>query len=230
MKKKLLIAIAFISALNAYALNIGTTNIVFSYEDTNLTAEQKTIVSNNVHKLLAPVLPFSFLDDYGNNNLALALHKNPRTYDSPIFNLATCENNILTLPITKEFSTELLGKQSLQTTHTNAFNTIAAFCNQLKNQNVTQLTNAEVDEQILLSSSQMEEEEDSTQMKRAFLLRYVGATFYDVSLACYIKTTRGPGSNEHLWAMVPVVQNGEIVYLPLIYYNNNWRISFWGMF
>ena len=213
------------STVNAFALNIATTNIVFTYEDTSLTLEQQAVVSNCVDKLLTPVLPFSTLDDYGNNNIALYLLNSPRTYNSPIFGMGSCENNVLSIPIAKSFIKEILGKQTLQTTYTNAFNTIEGFCTKLKTQNISQLTDTEVDEQILLSESQMEE--SSIEIKKAFLTNFVGATFHDISLACYTVLSIGPNNTEHLWVQVPVSINGSFMYLPMIYYNNKWMISFW---
>ena len=228
MKIITLLTCIFVFSINAIALNIGTTNIVFTYEDTSLTLEQQAIVSNCVDKLLTPILPFATLDDYGDNNIALYLSNRSRTYNSPIFGLAACENNVLSLPIAKEFTTELFAKQSLQITYTNAFNTIEAFCIKLKTQNISQLTDAEVDEQILLSESQMED--SSIEIKKAFLTTFVGATFHDIPLACYTVIQNGPNNTEHLWVQVPLSISGSFMYLPMIYHNNKWRISFWGMF
>ena len=73
MKIITLLTCIFVFSINAVALNIGTTNIVFTYEDTSLTLEQQAIVSNCVDKLLTPILLFATLDDYGDNNIALYL-------------------------------------------------------------------------------------------------------------------------------------------------------------
>jgi hypothetical protein len=225
MKKKLLIAIAFISALNAIALNIGTTNIIFSYEDTNLTAEQKIIVSNCVHKVIEPALPFSFFSHFREKTyLKFIVHDYP--FKLRMYGAVNFSENTMTLPITKEFSTEILSKIRLQSEYSNAISQLPEFCARLKTQNVSQLSDTEVDDFFLLTESQ--KKITTSSMNRIYLNNLNDQVFYEVPIVCFRKENVGPNNGSYLWAYVPN-SCGRITFhhLELIYYNNRWYISDW---
>jgi hypothetical protein len=227
MKKKLLIAIAFISALNAIALNIGTTNIIFSYEDTNLTAEQKIIVSNCVHKVIEPALPFSFFSHFREKTyLKFIVHDYP--FELRMYGAVNFSENTMTLPITKEFSTEILSKIRLQSEYSNAISQLPEFCARLKTQNVSQLSDTEVDDFFLLTESQKKITTDD--MNRNQLLELTMCEFYEVPVVCFQKENVGPNNGSYLWAYVPNnFANMTFQHLALIYYNNKWYISYWHL-
>lgn len=225
MKKKLLIAIAFISALNAIALNIGTTNIVFSYEDTNLTAVQKIIVSNCVHKVIEPALPFSFFSHFREKTyLKFIVHDYP--FKLRMYGAVNFGENTMTLPITKEFSTEILSKIRLQSEYSNAISQLPEFCARLKTQNVSQLSDNEVAGFFLLTESQ--KKITTSDMNRNQLLGLTMCEFYEVPIVCFQKENVGPNNGSYLWAYVPNnFANMTFQHLALIYYNNKWYISAW---
>ena len=113
MKIITLLTCIFVFSINAIALNIGTTNIVFTYEDTSLTIEQQAIVSNCVDTLLEPALPFSSFSRF-QDKVYLEFNIYGYPFNLKMFKKVSIENNTMTLPITKLFSTKILSSEVLR--------------------------------------------------------------------------------------------------------------------
>ena len=227
MKIITLLTCIFMFSINAIALNIGTTNIVFTYEDTSLTIEQQAIVSNCVDTLLEPALPFSSFSRF-QDKVYLEFNIYGYPFNLKMFKKVSIENNTMTLPITKSFSTKILSSEVLRTKYADAISKLPEFCARLKTQNVSQLSDTEVGGFFLLTESQKKITTDD--MNRNQLLELTMCEFYEVPVVCFQKENVGPNNGSYLWAYVPNnFANMTFQHLALIYYNNKWYISYWHL-
>ena len=217
----------FMFTTNVFALNIGTTNIVFTYEDTSLTLEQQAVVSNCVHKLIEPSLPFSYFYKYKSDTyLEFLIHDYP--FKCRMFGKLSFNNNNMTMPITKLFSIEILSRQYLQTKYATAISEIPEFCSKLKTLNVTELSDVDVNNWFLLTERQ--QKITTNEMNREHLTKLEACTFYEVPLICFKEEYVGPNNGLYLWSYVPNSYSNVVFdHLELIYYNNRWYISSWHL-
>ena len=223
MKIITLLTCIFVFSINAVALNIGTTNIVFTYEDTSLTIEQQAIVSNCVDTLLEPALPFHSFSRF-QDKVYLEFNIYGYPFNLRMFKNCVVENNTMTLPITKSFSTKILSSEVLRTKYADAISKLPEFCARLKSLNVQQITTKEVDTLFLIPEKEKEIINNQHCINR--LNGFKGSILYEVPSICLIEKNVGPNNGLYLWAYVPRNFNDMVFnHIQLIYFNNQWYIS-----
>lgn len=223
MKKIILLKCIFMFTVNVFALNIGTTNIVFAYEDTSLTLEQQAVVSNCVHKLIEPALPFSSFF-YHRDKAYLRFNIYGYPFNLTMFKSFVVENNTMTLPITKSFSTEILSREYLQTKYADAISKLPEFCSRLKSLNVQNMTAEEVNAFFLIPEK--ERKILNNQHCINWLRGLNRCTFYEVPSVSFSEENVGPNNGLYLWVNLPrSFRNMVFNHIQLIYFNNKWYIS-----
>jgi hypothetical protein len=210
-------------SINAVALNIGTTNIVFTYEDTSLTIEQQAIVSNCVDTLLEPALPFRSFSRF-QDKVYLEFNIYGYPFNQKMFKKVSIENNTMMLPITKIFSTKILSSEVLRTKYADAISKLPEFWSTIKSLNIEQLTDSEVNMFFLIPEKF--KEIITMELCVGRLKEMKKFIIYEIPIICYKEENAGPNNNLYLWAYVPYSFSDKIFgHITLIYYNDKWIFS-----
>ena len=223
MKIITLLTCIFVFSINAIALNIGTTNIVFTYEDISITLEQQAIVSNCVDTLLEPALPFHSFSRF-QDKVYLEFNIYGYPFNLRMFKNCVVENNTMTLPITKSFSTKILSNEVLRTKYADAISKLPEFCARLKSLNVQQITDHEIYSFVLIPNN--EKKNISKNHCIELIAGLKNSIIYDVPIICFKEDNIGPNNDLYLWVYLPNnFQNLIYTCDELIYYNGQWYIS-----
>jgi len=219
-------------SLYAQTIHLAGNNFGIAFEDATLTATNKTIIANDVLRLLAPSTNSAVYAAYSTPSPegyigVLNKMRGPSYFPKPNKprDIKLNATNGLDIVVTKELSDEYLVSIAFLKNHQKALMDADAFAMFIITNKLTNLPLIQFDNMLL--GKEAAPGTSSTPEDAIFAQELSEFNYYMPSILGFQFMAEGPGNQEYLWGVLPVV--GKSSEIPIIYYQNQWRISWWFM-
>lgn len=231
MKRYIILSV--FSAVSSFAqtIYIAERSFQIAFEDTALNVTNKTIIANDIKRLFAPSTNSAVYISYQGDKLSGRLVNLHGIFLYPKSGLPTKirrnATNGLDIIVSKQLSDEYINAVAMLQDFPVAHEQAESFSALLSTNELSELT-ATLANQIFLFKRVAAGDitsEDAPKIGED----YKELKFYPPSLLGYQLLDEGPGNNTFLWGTIPAMEKGRLTRIPVIYYQNQWRISWWFM-
>lgn len=233
MKFFAVIFLCVVFDVNAQMIRISGHDFGVVFDDATLSATNKAIIAKDIVCLLSPstnsavYAPYSTPTQEGLVGEFQRLH-GPGYYPKTEMPQQVKRNatNGLDIVVSKALSDEYLSAIAFMQNHQTAWARADSFAVLIITNSFTNIPPVTLSS-MLLSKSNAPGTFSSYELAE-FAQDHSGIAFYMPSLLSYHLENEGPGGGSYLWGTLPnsmVMSTG----IPMIYYQNQWRISWWLM-
>jgi hypothetical protein len=230
----ILSAILLATVAGAHSFVVEGTNIIhIQFQDSALNDAQKELIGADVVRTVTPGLPYvqlRALDSQPSNesylqNLGIPENAFPGVYIPRAINVAGTN---FTLKIDKEYSDAYLARSAFWNTHSNAIAQAFVFADLLITNPISGMQDSQIN--WLRLTKEYAPQQIPTEILQDIRIDLGQGVFFPPSLLGFQMLPYGPvGSEQYLWGILPNRDSHEVDSIPIIYYQNRWWISYWGM-
>ena len=208
----------------------GTNVIQIAYEDSTLSASEKTFISADLMRTITPGMVFAEIEVYTNKvNAGYLYIKMPEKAHPEVLpnkRLAINGTNII-WTINKKYSDCYRANMAFFNTHSNAIAKAFEFANMLITNPLPTMPSSQAKGTYLMKSFPPYGIPD--EQIDGFKMSFGEHPYFPPSLLGFSMEKFGPNDGTYLWGYLPTRTSYNVHSVPIIYYEDRWWMSYWGM-